>query len=65
VRAPPGIEERGGRVIYKANVKEIITEEAPSTSGSGGDAPQRRATGVRLADGRVYRGKVIISNATR
>jgi hypothetical protein len=60
-------------VIYKANVKEILTEEeGPSTSGSGGGVggsggaePRRRATGVRLADGRVYRGKVVISNATR
>jgi phytoene dehydrogenase-like protein len=69
-----GIEERGGRVIYKANVKEIIVEEeaaSPSTSGrsgsGGGSSGERRqrATGVRLADGRVYKGKVVISNATR
>lgn len=43
-----------------------MTEEdpsAPSTSGAG--EPRRRATGVRLADGRVFRGKVVISNATR
>lgn len=53
-------------------MKEIITEPVASTSGSsggdgggGGGEPGRRATGVRLADGRVYRGKVVISNATR
>jgi prolycopene isomerase len=62
-----GITERGGHVVYKANVKEIITEplpghEASSSSSSGSDV---QATGVRLADGRVFRGKVVISNATR
>lgn len=42
--------------MYKANVKDIVTE------GQGADM---KATGVRLADGRVFRGKTIISNATR
>ncbi|GBF98578.1 carotene isomerase [Raphidocelis subcapitata] len=72
-----GIEERGGRVIYKANVKEIITEpaDAATTAGGGGASSSGggggggggglRATGVRLADGRVYRAKTVISNATR
>lgn len=62
-----GIEEHGGKIIYKANVREIITEseDGPSTSGSNGGEPKRRATGVKLADGRVFRGKVVVSNATR
>eukprot|EP00873_Tetraselmis_striata_P003605 jgi/Tetstr1/423869/TSEL_014493.t1 len=49
-----GIEERGGRMMYRANVKKIVTE------GEGG-----AATGVMLANGRIIRGKTIISNATR
>eukprot|EP00879_Flechtneria_rotunda_P031484 GHRR01034401.1.p1 GENE.GHRR01034401.1~~GHRR01034401.1.p1 ORF type:complete len:291 (+),score=89.08 GHRR01034401.1:305-1177(+) len=65
-----GIVEKGGHVLYKANVKEIITEPVASTSGrssSNGDSSSSnvRATGVRLADGRVFRGKVVVSNATR
>jgi len=67
-----GITEKGGHIVYKANVKEIITRPPPpaaessssSSSGSGGE-PALKATGVRLADGRVYQGKVVISNATR
>jgi len=51
-----GITERGSHVVYKANVKEIVTE---------GEGDAVRATGVRLADGRLYRGKTVISNATR
>ncbi|WIA41668.1 hypothetical protein OEZ86_009018 [Tetradesmus obliquus] len=58
-----GITERGGHVVYKANVKEIITQAADSSSSS--SEPSICATGVRLADGRVFRGKSIISNATR
>lgn len=41
-----GITERGSHVVYKANVREIVTE------GAGDDV---RAVGVRLADGRVFR----------
>lgn len=51
-----GIRERGGAVEFKANVKEIIVE---------GEGEQSKAVGVRLADGREYRGKVVVSNATR
>lgn len=51
-----GIQELGSYVEYKANVKEILVE------GSGEAA---RAVGVRLADGRVFRGKTVVSNATR
>ncbi|KXZ53863.1 hypothetical protein GPECTOR_6g781 [Gonium pectorale] len=53
-----GIVEYGGHIVYKANVKEIVTEGAA-------DGQRRRAVGVRLADGRVFRGKTVISNATR
>jgi phytoene dehydrogenase-like protein len=61
-----GITERGGHVVYKANVKEIITEPLQSSSSSSSSSEAGiRATGVRLADGRTYRGKVIVSNATR
>lgn len=51
-----GIQELGSYIEYKANVKEILVE------GSGEAA---RAVGVRLADGRVFRGKTVVSNATR
>ena len=37
-------------------VREVIVE---------GEGPGARATGVRLADGRVFRGRAIVSNATR
>ena len=48
-----GIEEHGGRVEYKANVKKILV------NGNG------KAYGVQMADGKIIRGKAIISNATR
>uniref|UniRef100_A0A7R9VHL1 prolycopene isomerase n=1 Tax=Chlamydomonas euryale TaxID=1486919 RepID=A0A7R9VHL1_9CHLO len=51
-----GICEHGGTVVYKANVKEIVLE-GPK------DAP--RACGVKLADGRTFKSKTVISNATR
>lgn len=41
-----GLQERGGAIEYKANVREILTE---------GEGADMHATGVRLADGRVYR----------
>eukprot|EP00244_Chara_vulgaris_P010006 TRINITY_DN442_c0_g1_i3.p1 TRINITY_DN442_c0_g1~~TRINITY_DN442_c0_g1_i3.p1 ORF type:complete len:689 (+),score=113.73 TRINITY_DN442_c0_g1_i3:238-2304(+) len=47
-----GFEEYGGRVLYKANVVEIEMEG-------------ERAVGVRLSDGRRFRAKTVISNATR
>ncbi len=47
-----GLEKKGGKIQYKARVKEIILEN-------------NKAVGVRLADGTEYRGKRIISNATR
>lgn len=55
-RMVEGICEMGGNIVYKANVKEIVMEEVGGTT---------KATGVRLADGRVFRGKTVISNATR
>ena len=47
-----GLEKKGGEIQYQARVKEIILEK-------------NKAVGVRLADGTEYRGKRIISNATR
>lgn len=47
-----GLEKAGGEILYQARVTKIITERG-------------RAVGVQLADGRVYRGKRIVSNATR
>lgn len=41
--------EHGGTIVYKANVKQILTE---------GEGENMKAVGVRLADGRVFRGKV-------
>lgn len=41
-----GLVEQGGRIEYKANVREILVE---------GEGEEARAVGVRLADGRVYR----------
>ncbi|KAF5843654.1 carotenoid isomerase [Dunaliella salina] len=51
-----GLTERGSHVVYKANVKRILTEKQGN---------ETKAVGVELADGRVYRGKSIVSNATR
>ncbi|KAK9827277.1 hypothetical protein WJX81_007326 [Elliptochloris bilobata] len=51
-----GLRERGGHIEYRANVREVIVE---------GEGPAACATGVRLADGRVFRGRAVVSNATR
>lgn len=47
-----GLEDKGSRILYKANVTNIILENG-------------KAVGVRLADGRQFFSKTIISNATR
>jgi prolycopene isomerase len=47
-----GLEKAGSQIRYKARVTKIVTE--------GG-----KAVGVQLATGEVYRGKRIVSNATR
>lgn len=47
-----GLEKCGGEIQYKARVSEIILENG-------------RAVGVKLANGQEYRGKRIVSNATR
>ncbi len=47
-----GLEKAGGKIQYQARVIKIITENG-------------RAVGVQLADGKVYRAKRIVSNATR
>ncbi|BAY08632.1 carotenoid isomerase [Calothrix sp. NIES-2098] len=47
-----GLEKAGGKIQYQARVTKIITERG-------------KAVGVKLANGQVYRGKRIVSNATR
>ncbi|MDZ8085756.1 MAG: carotene isomerase [Nostoc sp. DedQUE12b] len=47
-----GLEKAGGKIQYQARVTKILTE-------------QGKAVGVQLANGKVYRGKRIVSNATR
>ncbi|WP_414564742.1 MULTISPECIES: carotenoid isomerase [unclassified Anabaena] len=47
-----GLEKAGGKIQYQARVTKIITE-------------QGRAVGVQLANGKIYRGQRIVSNATR
>ncbi len=47
-----GLEQAGGKIQYQARVTKIITE-------------QGRAVAVQIANGQVYRGKRIVSNATR
>ncbi len=44
-----GIEEQGSSIMYKANVRKILTE---------GEGDKLKAVGVQLADGRTYRGQV-------
>jgi prolycopene isomerase len=47
-----GLQKAGGQILYKARVTEILCE-------------QGKAIGVRLASGKVYRARRIVSNATR
>lgn len=47
-----GLEKAGGKIQYQARVTKILTENG-------------KAVGVQLANGKVYRGKRIVSNATR
>jgi len=47
-----GLEKAEGKIEYQARVTKILTE-------------QGKAVGVQLANGKVYRGKRIVSNATR
>ena len=47
-----GLEKTGGEIKYKCKVKQIIIENG-------------KAVGVILTNGEIYRGKRIISNATR
>jgi prolycopene isomerase len=47
-----GLEKAGSHIQYKARVTEILTENG-------------RAVGVKLASGKTYRAKRIVSNATR
>ncbi len=47
-----GLEQHGGRILYRARVTEVILEN-------------NRAIGVKLANGEVFRSTRVISNATR
>ncbi|KAH7653212.1 Prolycopene isomerase protein [Dioscorea alata] len=47
-----GLVEKGGKILYKANVTNIILENG-------------KAIGVRLSDGREFFSRSVISNATR
>ncbi|MEH2069734.1 MAG: carotenoid isomerase [Nostoc sp.] len=47
-----GLEKAGGKIQYQAKVTKILTQRG-------------RAVGVQLANGKVYHGKRIVSNATR
>ncbi|MGJ3250078.1 MAG: carotenoid isomerase [Elainellaceae cyanobacterium] len=47
-----GLEKAGGQIQYRARVTEILRDRG-------------KATGVRLASGKIYRAKRIVSNATR
>ena len=47
--AADGIEEQGSSIMYKANVRRILTE---------GQGDQLKAVGVQLADGRTFKGQV-------
>ena len=42
-----GIEEQGSSIMYKANVRNILTE---------GDGDKLKAVGVQLADGSIFHG---------
>ena len=44
-----GIEEQGSSIMYKANVRRILTE---------GEGDQLKAVGVQLLDGRSFKGQV-------
>lgn len=47
-----GLEKAGGKIRYRARVTKILLEKG-------------KAVGVQLADGKQYRAKRIVSNATR
>jgi prolycopene isomerase len=47
-----GLEKAGGRIEYKARVTQVVIEKG-------------RAVGVKLASGKTYRARRIVSNATR
>ncbi|KAL0042638.1 hypothetical protein WJX79_006071 [Trebouxia sp. C0005] len=51
-----GIKEQGSGIMYRANVREILTE---------GEGDKLKAVGVQLADDSVFHGQTVISNATR
>ncbi|KAL0042722.1 hypothetical protein WJX79_008803 [Trebouxia sp. C0005] len=50
-----GIEEQGSSIMYKVHLRKILTE---------GEGNKLKAIGVQLADGSVFHGQTVISNAT-
>ncbi|SKB15013.1 Prolycopene isomerase, chloroplastic [Planktothrix sp. PCC 11201] len=52
IKLVEGLEKFGGQIQYKARAKQIVLENG-------------KAVGVELVDGKVYRAKRIVSNATR
>uniref|UniRef100_A0A7R9YTZ1 prolycopene isomerase n=1 Tax=Chlamydomonas euryale TaxID=1486919 RepID=A0A7R9YTZ1_9CHLO len=48
-----GIEQAGGAILYRANATCVLFDEAGA------------AAGVRLSDGREFRSRAVVSNATR
>ncbi|HEY9863203.1 MAG TPA: carotenoid isomerase [Candidatus Obscuribacterales bacterium] len=52
IKLVEGLEKFGGKIQYKARAKQIVLENG-------------KAVGVELIDGKIYRGKRIVSNATR
>jgi len=47
-----GLEKAGGKIQYKSRVTQILLDKG-------------KAVGVKLANGKIYHGKRIVSNATR
>jgi phytoene dehydrogenase-like protein len=60
-----GAKAKGALVVYKAGVQEILLERDEAATAADGTAPGYRACGVRLADGREFRARAVVSNATR
>jgi prolycopene isomerase len=60
--------EHGGHILYKANVKEILVHHQTQKQAASAEMPPpstTKAVGVKLADGREFRSKTVISNASR
>lgn len=60
-----GKKASGALVVYRAPVSEILLERDEQAASADGTAPGYKACGVRLADGREFRARAVVSNATR